>query len=1351
MEKESLYIFKLDTQGEKVKFPNADMPAKLGEYTYSSQRMAGTPTLTATLNYPVCLDDEWTKEEFVEFRGERYYVEQVPTSSKDNKSIMYKHELQFVSERIILENVYFMDVVTAGSDTYHSNSTSIKFMGDIHEFVSRLNSSMIKSGIGYSVVIDDNITSESKLVSLDNVYIAEALQSIYTIYELPYYFVGKVCHIGYTEHIISTPLEYMKGLVSIKKTNASYKIVNRVTGVGGSENIPFYYPNVDENGTIERCQNLMPSIYRESGGAERFYNALNDTYKIPDTNDYYSFKNQYTPNSVKEINVDFSDIVPTIEGVTNTSGQLFGEIADVAFDDNDSDEFGTGTENNIFNETDEYVHSYFYIKLHVYNGNYGFNLFEQGLEGDKAVINMTTGNCAACEFEIEVTYKEDEPKRSFNPVLVDSSGNLLPGDFEQKVTSQTSKYVERQQNTSKNEVWIAVKKDNTSFGVVMPNATNHYKPAIGDKFVITGIKMPNVYVIAAEKRLDEALIKYMSENNDEKFTFSVNFSRVFLAENSQLADILNENARMYIKYNNREYLMYVNSFTCKADKNCLYDISVELTDKLSSNVSALRSTITEIAGDIIGSKLSNYGNIDVVAKVAKYFLRKDKEDIAREIITFLKGILLGNFVKGSSGAGIYKDENENWHIEGDYFHIRKKLTAEEVEIQRNSHIGGKLMQTAASMSCIKVEELEDAYRCYMRTEDAEGRVIYNEFKPNDQANVETFNLQRQANGTLGNHFLWRLVTAVGIDYIELSKSICAEGSDIPQVGDEIVQLGYRGTDDSNRQNAQVLAGAGTDSPYIKQYIGINSFTLPAEYTRLKPGDNLFTGVSHVQPGSTGAKNFSDLPEVIQEAADGMSFGKYNLLRNTGFTGDFLSKQLQNDTELDEGSAMFSPPLDHWDIANVVVQDSAVSESGKEAVISSGNLIQTLFYKVMAGESYVLSFKAKGTSLTYSCGGVSKTIELTSEYNRYVEKFTATSTGEIFSITNATCVLCEIQLERGTVVSAWGNSMLDNSSELAYYESLKYLQSAIHDASSTTLGGLNLANIMLVGNYVDGKIKEITGGISGVYNDEDSVFAFGGGDLEAAIRCVVMFKDNPSYQPTDEELAGIAKIVLTHGGRAILNDVILRGYIYALGGRFQGEVIAESGVFKNISTPNKSLEIDEEGNVKGKDFELENVKASGTIEAGSGSKIGNMQILDGGATLGQNSSFINAHMVNIPYNAGVIDYSKTISGSITQFDTYLISNDMVDLFQMKLPSNDDIANSNSKLHGNGHTFRITIAVGNFYTNTSKSIRLVKQGNMDFYNRDGNPIEYLDIKNGMCVMIQGIINIVSSSRKILYSIL
>ena len=1205
MEKESLYILKLDTQGSKVKFPNADMPAKLGEYTYTAQRMAGTPTLTATLNYPSCLDELWTGEEFVEFRGEKYYIDQVPTSSKDNKSIMYKHELQFVSERIVLENVYFMDVVTAGEDTYHSNSTSVKFMGDINEFAGRLNASMTKSGIGYSVVIDEDITSESKLVSLDSVYLAEALQSIYTIYELPYYFVGKVCHIGYTENVISTPFEYKKGLVSIKKTNANYKIVNRVTGVGSSDNIPFYYPNDDEKGTIERTQNLMPSIYRQTNGAERFYNALNDTYKIPGTNDYYFFKNTYSSKKVKEIKVDFSDIKPTIENVTNASGQLFGEIADIAFDDNDSDELGTGEGNNIFNGTDEYVHSYFYIKLHIYNGDYGFNLFEQGLEGGTAVINMTTGNCAACEFEIGVTYKDNEPGRAFNPVLVDSSGNLPAGDFEQKVTSQTSQYVESQQNTSTNEVWIAVKKDNTTFGVVMPNATNNYKPSVGDKFVITGIKMPKSLVLAAEKRLDEALIKYMSENNDEKFSFSVSFSRVFLAENSMLAGLLNENSRIYIKYNDKEYFMYVNSFTCKADKNCLYDISVELTDKLSANVSALRSTITEIAGDIIGERMGASLNVsDILGRISRYFISKINSDTSNGLITFLKGLLIGK-----NGSGITVLENGMSQAVVDYLYVKVKAVFDELEVKKKTYVGGEQVISHAGMKCNRVDELDDVYRCYFKEEE-DGIEIENQFTLGSLAIAQECNIKTGISHHVGNRYYWRLVTAVGENYIDLSKTVCDPNveNDVPVAGDDIVGLGHK--TDITRQAAIILSSVNEVSPSIIMYQGINDFTLTGkdvisfdfdkstgkarmkvygdtyigdkdrttymEYTQDKGVD--IKGMFHIEKGSTGWKNMEGLPDEIQAAADlaqeakdaidNAAVGSVNLLRNSGFTGDYETEDLSAATELSADTELYSKQLKYWTGVATVSADSAAG-SGYSASI--GSLSQSV--SLIKNENYVISFKAKGTSVAVSCGDFSTTQPLASDYQRYTFKFAFNGTG-IFML-SSTATICDLQLERGTIATDWKPSILDNDKATAGFQSINYIASAIKDGSVDILGGLILANMIQLGNYKDDKLQKVTAGVSGIYNDDDDVAFWAGGTLQQAILTVMRFRNDPNYQPTDTEWANMANFVATHGG-----DTFLRGYIYALGGKFRGVVEALGGFFRGkveTSVDGKRIVIDPDKN------------------------------------------------------------------------------------------------------------------------------------------------------------------------------
>lgn len=551
--------------------------------------------------------------------------------------------------------------------------------------------------------------------------------------------------------------------------------------------------------------------------------------------------------------------------------------------------------------------------------------------------------------------------------------------------------------------------------------------------------------------------------------------------------------------------------------------------------------------------------------VVDHFIRKDKPDTAGEFITFLKGWYGGNFQQGSTGAGLWQDEQGAWHLELDYAHFRRKLTAEEIEVQKTTYIGGKLMETAAGMSCIKVEDLGDYWRCYMRTKDAEGRIIYNQFKVKDQALVETFNLQKQSDGTLGNHFLWRLVVAVGTDYIDLSKDICAAESDAPLVGDDIVQLGYQGTDDPNRQNAQILAGAGEGSPYIKQYVGINSFVLPEEYTRIKPGDNLLTGRMNLQPGSTGSANLTDLPDEIYNA---VHLGSVNLLRNSGFTGDYESEQLSSSDELTPDKELYSKQLKYW---TGVATVSADNDAGSGYSAAIGSLSQSV--GLIKGESYVISFKAKGTSVAVSCGDFSTTQPLTSGYQRFTFKFNFNGAG-IFML-SGTATVCELQLERGTIATDWKPSILDNDKSMAGFQAINYIASAIKDGSVDILGGLILANMIQLGNYKDGKMQKVTAGMSGIYNDDDDVAFWAGGTLQQAILTVMRFRDDPNYQPTDAEWANMANFVATHGG-----DTFLKGYIYALGGKFRGIIEAMGGFFRGrveTSVDGKRIVIDPEKN------------------------------------------------------------------------------------------------------------------------------------------------------------------------------
>ena len=208
-------------------------------------------------------------------------------------------------------------------------------------------------------------------------------------------------------------------------------------------------------------------------------------------------------------------------------------------------------------------------------------------------------------------------------------------------------------------------------------------------------------------------------------------------------------------------------------------------------------------------------------------VRTDQDTIVNALTTFMKGITFGKSVRGESGISIYHDEEGNWHLDAEYLHVHRKLTAEEVEIMKTSQIKGKVVNSAGGFVISKIDRIAGAWRCYFRQEDADGRRIYNSMRVDDLALCETFNLI-DAGGQLSNHYWHRHVTAVGTDYVDIADNTKAEdyasGSDVPQVGDEVVQLGH--LTDTARQSAIIQSAAGEGSPYLKIIKGINSFTLP---------------------------------------------------------------------------------------------------------------------------------------------------------------------------------------------------------------------------------------------------------------------------------------------------------------------------------------------------------------------------------------------------------------------------------------------------------------------------------------------------------------------------------------------
>lgn len=628
----------------------------------------------------------------------------------------------------------------------------------------------------------------------------------------------------------------------------------------------------------------------------------------------------------------------------------------------------------------------------------------------------------------------------------------------------------------------------------------------------------------------------------------------------------------------------------------------------------LNKISTEYAeGGGIGHTHTNLDLLQLLSYVDEYLLVNGKKIKAgyadgiagntfADLVTFLKGFLVG---KNGSGWTVLEDGTTQAVV--DRLYVKIKAVFDELEVKKKTHVGGEQILSPAGMKCVRVEELDESYRCFFLSE-VDGITINNEFTVGTLALSQEFNIKEGTSHNVSNRYYWREVTGVGSDYIDLSKTNADKDSDVPAAGDDIIGLGH--LTDITRQAAIILSSVNETSPSIIFYQGINSFSLARKeviglgfdkstghayinvygdayigakdkstYIRYsQKGGVDIKGMLHIEQGSTGWKNMEGLPDEIQAAADlaqkaqdaidNAAVGSVNLLRNSGFTGDYETEELSATTELSADTELFSKQLKYWTGVATVSADSAAG-SGYSASI--GSLSQSV--SLIKNENYVISFKAKGTSVAVSCGDFSTTQPLASDYQRYTFKFAFNGTG-IFML-SGTATVCDLQLERGTIATDWKPSILDNDKATAGFQSINYIASAIKDGSVDILGGLILANMIQLGNYKDGKMQKVTAGVSGIYNDDDDVAFWAGGTLQQAILTVMKFRNDPNYQPTDEEWANMANFVATHGG-----DTFLRGYIYALGGKFRGVVEALGGFFRGkveTSVAGKRIVIDPDKN------------------------------------------------------------------------------------------------------------------------------------------------------------------------------
>ncbi len=1070
-----------------------------------------------------------------------YEVVDLPTPTYDQSTGGYNYELRLDAYYWKWKNKKFKYMPEVAGQEASWNLTASLDM-QLGVFLRNLQALGYKyRGNDFDFSIDSSVEDSAKLMSYENTNLLDALTNMAETWNCEWWVEDNIIRFGRCENGDAVRIELGVEAQEMPRSESQGTYATRVYAFGSTRNIPSNYRPVDEtvvvNGIVQK--RLMLPEGTPYIDAYRY----KDGKRVYIGEEGYDIGTEMPQEEAIEDIIFLDEVYPRTECVVGTVGSYTSTIED--------------------EETQETVTQTFYYVTDT-----------SGLVFDKSYI-----------------IDGEELRLVFQSGLL--NGMDFGVTFHKAGTSLGSVTLE-------SDVYEIVANDN--YGRTLPDET--LKPTTGDKFILYGwdsTKITDLGLVSnAEQELRDKTVDCVKKMMVDDGTYNTTLASSWVKENmisrtfdigqrielvnksffetSRISRVIGLEIKLDLPYDAPVYT--IGESTAYSRIGELENKVDNLTYKGQTYTSGGRKGVYIIRTN--DSTAPSNSNVFSALRSLAMFLRKDIADTANELITFLKGLLIGK-----NGSGITVLENGMSQAVVDYLYVKVKAVFDELEVKKKTYVGGEQVISHAGMKCNRVDELDDVYRCYFKEEE-DGIEIENQFTPGSLAIAQECNIKTGVSHHVGNRYYWRLVTAVGENYIDLSKTVCDPNveNDVPVAGDDIVGLGHK--TDITKQAAIILSSVNEVSPSIIMYQGINDFTLTGkdvisfdfdkstgkarmkvygdtyigdkdrttymEYTQDKGVD--IKGMFHIEKGSTGWKNMEGLPDEIQAAADlaqeakdaidNAAVGSVNLLRNSGFTGDYETEDLSAATELSADTELFSKQLEYW---TGVATVSADSDAGSGYSAAIGSLSQSV--SLIKGESYVISYKAKGTSVSVSCGSFSVSQPLTSSYQRYTHKITFNGSG-IFLI-SGTATVCDLQLERGTIATDWKPSILDNDKATAGFQSINYIASAIKDGSVDILGGLILANMIQLGNYKDGKLQKVTAGVSGIYNDDDDVAFWAGGKLEQAILTVMRFRNDPNYQPTDAEWANMANFVATHGG-----DVFLRGYIYALGGYFRGKVEIANG-------------------------------------------------------------------------------------------------------------------------------------------------------------------------------------------------
>lgn len=502
--------------------------------------------------------------------------------------------------------------------------------------------------------IDSTVENKSQLMSYENINILDACFSMAKKWDCECWITENIIHFGRCESGDAVDFEIGKNVQEMPRSESRSTYATRIYAFGSTKNIPSNYRPVDEtvvvNGVVQR--RLM----------------------LPEGTPYIdAYPNMTTEESIEQV-VIFDEVYPRRTGTMS-------DVTTIEVTDKVENEDGTTTEE----------------KWNAYRfRDTGVNFSEKYiLPGQELRIRFASGLLNGLEFAVKFN-PEGKPEK-----LEDGGWNPDA------------------------QLWEIVR--NEDYGRPLPGDVLF--PQDGDEYVLSGWDSTKItelgLVGAAEQELKEKTEKYAAKSKIDPSTYGctmmsndayredgvhniygigqkVNLINKAYFENGRQSRVIGFEFNLDLAYDSPIYTV---------GETAAYSRIGELEEKVES-LTLKGQTYTGGGSGVyvIGSHDSTPAtdhNVYSALRSLKTFLRKDKEDIANELITFLKGFLVG---KNGSGITVLEDGTSQAVV--DRLYVKIKAVFDELEVKKKTHVGGEQIISPAGMKCARVEELDESYRCF---------------------------------------------------------------------------------------------------------------------------------------------------------------------------------------------------------------------------------------------------------------------------------------------------------------------------------------------------------------------------------------------------------------------------------------------------------------------------------------------------------------------------------------------------------------------------------------------------------------------------------------------------------------